>query len=129
MLLNQLWDSGVDARQVSELPGGLGDVNHFRARFLHVCLGKKRLSREVCLVTNVAIGLCGSGIKLIDRQAHVVRKRGNSFFQVLDIFFVQAFKARVIRVEYASQAIKVSTLRAPFASSGAFASCLSDVGV
>ena len=129
MLLNQLWDSGVNARQVSELPGGLGDVNHFWASFFHIRLGKKRLSREVCLVTNVAIGLCRSGVKLVDRQAHVVRKRGNSSFQVLDIFFVQAFEAWVIRVKDASQPIKVSALRSPFASGSAFASRLSDVGV
>ena len=129
MLLNEFWDSGVDARQVSELPGRLRDVNHFWASFFHVCLRNKRLSREVCLVTYVAVGLSGSGIKLIDRQAHVVRKRGNSSLQVLDIFLVETLKARVIRVKNAAKAIKVSALGAPFATSSAFASRLSDVGV
>ena len=72
LLLDELGDTRVNARQVAELPRRLRNVDHLGANLVDVCLGDDGLSCEIRLMTDVAVSFSRPLIKLIDSQAHVI---------------------------------------------------------
>ena len=58
-------------------------------------------------MTNISVSFRGSCVKLVYGQTHLVGERGDASFHKLDIFTVQTLEARIILVQYASQAIKI----------------------
>ena len=81
---------------------------HLRAALKKISLRGVKFARKICLVPNVAVGLDGLRIKLVNCEAHVIRKVCHFALNLLDVFALKVLHALVVSIHHATQAVEAA---------------------
>ena len=81
---------------------------HLGAALKKVSLRGVKFAREIRLVPNIAVGLDGLRIKLVNSETHVIRKVRHFALNLLDVFALKVLHTLVVSIHHATQAVEAA---------------------